>query len=170
LARWLHARDVFEIGTYNGLTARYLASNVEQASIRTLDLPAGAAPALSLDSGDGLHLGVALAEPALDAERVLFLRGDSAVFDFRPFEGSCDLVYVDGAHSFEYVLSDSERALRMLRERGAIVWDDYRRGMAGVVRALDLLSTREALYRVPGTRLAVYLTSAARAQLEASDG
>jgi hypothetical protein len=170
IAHWLNSRDVFEIGTYNGLTARCFAANLPQAEIHTLDIPGGMAPALTLDPGDRLHIGVALSDLSLREKRIHFLHCDSAVFDFAPFERSCDLVYVDGAHSLEYVLSDSERALRMLRDPAAIVWDDYRRGMDGVVRGLDLLSTRHELHRVPGTRLAVYLTPAARANLETPDG
>jgi predicted O-methyltransferase YrrM len=48
-----------------------------------------------------------------------------------------DFVFIDGSHDYDYVLNDSEVALKLLRNgRGVIVWHDYREEMA-VVPALD---------------------------------
>ena len=37
--------------------------------------------------------------------------GDSATFDYKPFAGAIDLVFVDGAHTYDYVRADSKNAL-----------------------------------------------------------
>jgi hypothetical protein len=68
-----------------------------------------------------------------------------------------DVVYVDGAHSYEYVRSDTENALRMLSERGTILWDDYP-AWPGVYRHLtDIAPTLDRpLYHILGTRLVMY--------------
>ena len=87
--------------------------------------------------------------------------GDSATFDFSPFEGSCDLVFVDGAHTADYVEIDTRTALRLVRPGGTIVWDDCHLIHAGVPKTLTrflkeghpirrMASSRLAVLRVPG--------------------
>ena len=67
-------------------------------------------------------------------------------------------VFVDGSHAYEYVLSDSERGLSLLRGPGTVVWHDYGEWV-GVTKALDELSTRDsrfaALQRIENTTLAI---------------
>ena len=59
-------------------------------------------------------------------KQITQLYGDSAAFDFSPYEGKMDVVFVDGAHSAAYVKSDTEVALRLLKpEGGLILWHDY---------------------------------------------
>jgi predicted O-methyltransferase YrrM len=63
-----------------------------------------------------------------------------------------DLVFVDGAHTFEYVQNDSQKAWRMLKPGGVVVWHDCRAQTPDVVRFL-LQSPYQAA-RVEGTTLA----------------
>jgi hypothetical protein len=85
------------------------------------------------------------------------LLGDSATFDYQPYEGLMDLVYVDGSHSYSYVKNDTEAALRMLSQRGAIAWDDYP-GYAGIYAYLEELAPQldAPLLHIYGTRLVIY--------------
>ncbi len=53
------------------------------------------------------------------------LLGDSAAFDFAPFKDSCSLVFVDGSHHYDYVMSDSKAAMDMANAGGVVVWRDY---------------------------------------------
>src|SRR5262249_30065556 len=108
LARALAAKRIFEIGTLNGLTAFTLAANLPEAHIDTLDLPAGAVPELRLSESDRHTVAAApvRSSEGSEAERVVQHCGDSASFDFTSFHGTCDLVFVDGAHSYEYVAND----------------------------------------------------------------
>lgn len=170
LARFVAARSVFEIGTYNGATAWCLARNLEDAEVHTLDLPLEQDPALPYGVTDASNR-IPFARRAyevlpLSDSRVVQHWGDSASFDFGPWENSVDLVYVDGAHSHDYVRADSANAFRLVRASGAIVWDDYRRRIPGVPAALHELS--EPLFRVPGTRLVVHFASDALRRLRAS--
>lgn len=165
LAKTLRARSIFEIGTYNGLTAYTLASNLPEATIYTLDLPVATEPALPLFIGDELHLpsqAARLHERRETPGRIVQLEGDSALFDYSSYEGCCEVVYVDGAHSRDYVVSDSDVAFRLASSCSAIVWDDYTRGITGVAEALDALAATRQLFRVPGTRLVVHITNGAR--------
>jgi len=166
LGRFLDAKRVFEIGTYNGATAWCLARNL-RAEVHTLDLPPDQGPALAYGvSDEGNHLEFAHhAYDMLPLEEGSVVQhwGDSARFDFAPWKGSIDLVYVDGAHSAEYVRADSASAFGLLRDSGAIVWDDYWRRIPGVSEVLHELD--EPIYRVPDTRLTVYLSPSARARM-----
>jgi hypothetical protein len=82
-------------------------------------------------------------------------------------EGKCGWVFVDAAHSYEYVLNDSKVALRALSSEGGVIfWHDYG-PWDGVTRALNELrmsapafaqlqhieGTSLAILRVPPTRL-----------------
>lgn len=169
LAKSLKASRCFEIGTYNGLTAWCLARNLENAMIDTLDLPAEETTALRLGPLDSLNR-LRFSEPVYSAlpvkSEVMQHWGDSARFDFAQFHGECDLVYVDGAHSREYVQSDTRNALEMLSARGTIVWDDYWRRVPEVHSVLDDMRDLLSLYRIPGTRLVVHFTVGATSLLE----
>lgn len=161
----LRPRVVFEIGTLDGYTAYHFALNTDaDASIYSLDLPREPVAALRLPTTfmDDEHIRASLAterycftgEPEQDRIRLLF--GDSATFDFTPYHGTVDLFFVDGAHSYDYVRSDSENALRCVRPGGVIAWHDYGRvGVNGVSRYLHELQARgHAIQAIPGGSLA----------------
>ncbi len=171
LALALRASTIFEIGTYNGLSTWCLAENApDQAAVHTLDLSPEEAPQLRIETRDEdtrRRFARRIFDVLPPSARVIDHWGDSATFDFTPFYGRCQLVYVDGAHSEQYVRSDTEHALRMLALDGAVVWDDYVREVEGVRPVLD---SRSDLWRrrVPGTRLVLHLTPAARERLQAT--
>jgi hypothetical protein len=71
-------------------------------------------------------------------------------------------VLVDGNHQCEFVSADSANAIKMIRPRGVIIWDDYRWDKkypecAGVSRCLDKLAGKMDIANIAGTRLAVCL-------------
>jgi predicted O-methyltransferase YrrM len=154
---------IFEIGTFDGRTALNLAANAPAATVYTLDLPPAPRPALVVDRYDQQYMRDDVSGRLLldsDVEpRVHRLRGDSATFDFSPY--AADVVFVDGAHSYEYVVSDARAALGLLRNRrGAILFHDYT-AWDGVTRALDELQASDPAFSdlrwVAGTTLAVLL-------------
>ena len=80
---------------------------------------------------------------------------DSASFDFAPYRDQMDLVYVDGSHSPDYVVSDTRNAMEMLRPGGVLVWDDYGsvRSEYGVTRYLEgLRDAGYPMFRLGGNR------------------
>jgi predicted O-methyltransferase YrrM len=171
--RALGCEVVFEIGTFTGVSTANLALNAERASVHTLDIPPEQAPSLDTERSDIFRAGetgaggTRMVYEELGATNVVQHWGDSASFDFAPFAGRCDLVYIDGAHSAPYVRSDTANALSMLSERGAVVWDDYWRQSPGVTQVLHELATDPGLrlYRVPETRLVLHLTEGAETRL-----
>ncbi len=162
LCRLAGCRTVFEFGTYLGETAWLIAHNNPRVHVYTLDLPGPEAVG---------QLAYELTDPEYferwergrrfagtpEAVRITQLLGDSATFDFSPYRGRIDLVYVDASHNYPWVRSDTEAAFQLLSERGTVVWDDYTH-YPGVFRFLNQLSPRldHPIVHVSATRLAVY--------------
>lgn len=126
-------RTCFEIGTFDGRTTLNLAVNADpECHVYTLDLPPQELDKTKLEiaTGDSKFIdkeasGTRFSSSPL-ARNITQLYGDSATFDYSPYEGKMDVVFVDGAHSYDYVKSDTEVALRLLKpEGGLILWHDY---------------------------------------------
>lgn len=142
-------RRIFEIGTFDGRTALNFAANAPLATVHTLDLPPAVEPALPLHSDDRAFIRRSQGgergrrfRDAPERERIVQLYGDSARFDYGGFAGAIDFVFVDGSHSYEYVLSDSRNALAMAAPGSLVVWHDYGE-WPGVTRALNDLQATE---------------------------
>lgn len=162
LVRQRAPRSLFEIGTFDGRTTLNLAANApDDAVVHTLDLPPHAPTAYALAAADYQFVN----KPASGARivgsqwatRIRQLYGDSATFDFSPY--TAGFVFLDGSHAYEYVLSDSMRALALVGEGPAtIVWHDY--GVwEEVTRGLEELATLDDRFQnlrwIRGTSLAV---------------
>jgi predicted O-methyltransferase YrrM len=170
LVKLTRPRVLFEIGTFDGRTTLNLAAHSRPgARVYTLDLPrAGIDEAgLPLASHDRKYINKpqsGLRFRGTDVEhKITQLYGDSAAFDFRPYHAGVDFLFIDGSHSYHYVLNDSRRALEMVRGRGVILWHDYVSSgyvyWPGLVRALDELHASDPAFRglkhIQGTALAV---------------
>ena len=160
---------VFEIGTANGYTALHFALNTpDDALVYTLDVPPteNFAPALNTTFvDDGYIRGRARPKQycftgAPVAEKVVVLQGDSAVFDFSAYHGQVDLFFVDGAHSYDYVRSDTLNALQCCHSGSVIAWHDFgRTGVNGVSRLVLELARDREIYCTPGGSVAFTLVS-----------
>ncbi|MFO7569021.1 MAG: class I SAM-dependent methyltransferase [Smithellaceae bacterium] len=158
--------QIFEIGTCDGRTTLNLALNAPGCCILTLDLPAGQETLFGTDPGERQYIDKALSGQKYLActdrfpdavGRITQLYGDSAQYDYRPYEGACDMVFVDGSHAYEYVLKDTETAFRLIKKTGVIVWHDY--GVwPGVTHALEGIECKEklGLRHIKGTSLAFW--------------
>jgi predicted O-methyltransferase YrrM len=94
----------------------------------SLPIPKESEREIANETGKGILI------PADLRNRVTFLRHDSATFDESPYHGSMDFVFVDGAHSYEYVKNDSLKGWNMLRKGGIIAWHDFVPSHPDVVR------------------------------------
>jgi predicted O-methyltransferase YrrM len=165
LVRGLDATTFFEIGTNRGRTTWTVAAHNPGLTLYTLDLapsPTDTDTAYELADDDRTYLRPATAcgeafHDTPEAQRITQLWGDSATFDYAPYAGRIDFVYIDGAHTCEYVKSDTANALRLLSPSGTIAWDDYATG-PGVYEALiDLAPTLDRpVYHLLETRMAIY--------------
>ena len=163
------AHRLFEFGTCTGKTAYLWARNSPpDARITTLTLAPDGRDAYQPDPDDDpAETKIALHESEFasflysgtDVEsKVEQIYGDSKAIDVRPWAGSCDLVFVDGSHAYSYVVSDSTKALELVRPGGLVLWHDYggRRHSPGVYRALNQLAKRLPLIRIDGTKLVAF--------------
>ena len=127
-----HPMRIFEIGTFDGRTSLNMIANApEGAHLWTLDLPQENVDTTiyRLDEGEKAYVrkagsGARFLESSLQ-HRITQIYADSAHYDPQELTGVMDMVFVDGSHSFDYVLSDTRLALRLLRTGGVIIWHDY---------------------------------------------
>jgi len=157
LLKRARAKNIFEFGTFKGISITQLALNLPADSeIYTLDLPDEKLQTqFSTDPEDAaiaVEQGKGSLVPAELRPRIRFLKSDSAKFDETPYAGKMDFVFVDGAHNFDYVKNDSEKGWRMLRSGGIIAWHDCRHQDPGVVRYLLQSSFQPT--RIVGTTVA----------------
>lgn len=165
-----HSHRIFEFGTCTGRTAYLLARNSPaDATVTTLTLAPDQLERYEHTDRDAREAAKRARKESTytrfrysgtDVERKVEQRfGDSKAFDETPYSGSCDLIFVDGSHAYSYVVSDTEKALRMVAPGGFIVWHDYKgpQGSArGVFERLNELVHTLPLVRVQGTSLVVY--------------
>jgi hypothetical protein len=105
----------------------------------------------------GRHFLEAAPEWRAAAARITQLFGDSATFDWSAHAGRAGLVFVDGSHAYDYVVADTDTALRLVANKGMVIWHDY--GVwDGVTRALQEIegSRHLGLRHVRGTSLVVW--------------
>jgi predicted O-methyltransferase YrrM len=164
------ATTLFEFGTGTGRTTYLWAKNsAPDARVITLALGNNQHADYQAARGDNpFALRAALTESVFDRflysgtpaeHKVTQLFGDSKRFDETPYLNQCDLIFIDGSHAYSYVKNDTEKALRMLREGGVLLWHDYRyrnRETSGVRRYLDELSETMPLVRLHETAFVVY--------------
>ena len=162
------ARIMFEFGTCTGRTAYLWARNSPpDARIVTLTLGPGDIASYKKEAEDtGSATNVAIAESKFDrfyysdtpvAGKVTQLFGDSKAFDESPWVGQCDLVFVDGSHARSYVQSDSQKALRLVKPGGLVLWHDYRgHKLRGVFDTLNELARTIPLVHIQGTSIIAY--------------
>lgn len=151
--------NLFEIGTFDGRTSLNLAfSSPTNCKIYTLGFKEELSTDYSLDNGEKKMTGARIQKyRKLDvsiAAKIHQFFGDSATFDFSPYYNSCSLVFIDGSHAYDYVLSDTKEAIKMVRKGGIIIWHDY--GIwEGVTRALEEIESKDkmGLRNIVGTSI-----------------
>jgi hypothetical protein len=155
--------EIVEIGTFDGRTTLNLAINAPPAmSVVTLDLPPTTAPKFELAESERVYVEkpssgqrfIQATKWSSEVSRITQLFGDSATFDWSGHFGRAGLVFVDGSHSYDYAMSDSDTAFRLVVPGGIVVWHDY--GVwEGVTRALDEIEEnyKIGLRQIRGTSL-----------------
>ena len=164
------ATNLFEIGTFDGRTSLNLAfSSLENCKIFTLDLESGMNTRYLLDNGErhmvdknisGERIGKYEESHRSITEKINQLYGDSAKFDFSPYYNSCSLVFVDGSHAYDYAVSDTREAIKMVTKGGVVIWHDY--GIwEGITKALEEIESKDkmGLKNISGTSFVYWRNS-----------
>jgi predicted O-methyltransferase YrrM len=162
LTRVLEPDRIFEIGTFRGRTALNFALNSPPACrIYTLDLP----PGTWIDTNPADAAIIKAASPGADFEgkdvayKIEQLYGDSTTFDFSPYVGQMDIVFVDGAHHYAAARSDTVNALELARPGGMIIWHDFANygDYNDVTRAVLDVVPGDQVVELGATQLAVHI-------------
>jgi predicted O-methyltransferase YrrM len=157
-------QNIFEIGTFAGRTTFTMALNsTEETKIFTLDLPENKNNTNVSDGDKKFTPGTRETGwrfiRTKSAKKITQLWGDSATFDYSTYSKKFDLIFIDGAHTYEYVLSDSNNAIEILKDNGIILWHDYSASWPGVVQALNELYKKNASFKnimhIRGTSLVI---------------
>jgi hypothetical protein len=90
---------------------------------------------------------------------------NSLTFDFSSLGKKFDLIFVDGDHSFEGVMSDTQNAFKLLKnENSIIVWHDFgesyehmRNEVIGGVLEGAPAEAKKHIYRVSNTLCGIYI-------------
>ena len=164
-------RAILEIGTFDGRTTLNLALNSpSDTRIYTIDLPKDETSSALLKvarSDQNLIKKNVTGSRFLNSKdesakkKIVQLFGDTATFDFSPYDGSIDMIFIDGAHTYEYVMNDSTIAFKLLRNgKGLILWHDYDPLHEGSIRAIEELQTAHPdwdMSHIEETNLAVLI-------------
>ena len=158
---------IFEIGTFDGRSGLNLLANAPlESRLWTLDLPASqlGQTAFAVETTEQKYISKAVSGARIRGTtwqtRTTFLQGDSGNFDFIPYHGRCDIVFVDGSHAASYVRHDAETAWKLWsKTRGGILFHDYDNyNWPGVSQVLEALAQSSGpyreLHRIRGTSLA----------------
>lgn len=149
-------KNIFEFGTFNGRTTLHLALNSKEDSVvHTVDIKQGGFD-FGLDSGffDATEVGGAFLS-SLAKDKIEVITGDSRSYDFSRFYGRMDFIFIDGDHSYDSVLKDSETAFKLVAPGGLVVWHDYLL-VDDVTRAVLLLAKDKPLINLKGTSLVIW--------------
>lgn len=158
----LKPRTIFEIGTFDGRTTLNMAANISEGAVYTLDLPYEESIETKFAiTGDKKFMPNAKRklrfEGTPEEKKINRLFGDSANFNFFPFKNTIDLLFIDGAHTCEYVVNDTKKTESIVREKSIVLWHDYGT-WEGVTRALNELYKNNPRYKnlkhIRGTSLA----------------
>ena len=85
--------------------------------------------------------------------------GDSATWDFRQ-AGTPTLFFIDGAHTYEYCTSDTEKSLAIAPPSSVFLWHDVDAAHEGVIRSLvGFRKQGKDIRRIRGTALAYWKRS-----------
>lgn len=173
--RWIlsvlakEANKIFEFGTCTGATTYLLARNSpENAKVVTLTLhPEQKMDAISTKKDIAKDMDAAKSESLYTnffyegtrvEDKITQIFSDSKKLDVSSYVEQFDLIFIDGAHIYSYVLNDTEKALKMLKPGGILLWHDYRhpRRVPGVFNALNEIAEKFPLAHIEGTTLVFY--------------
>ncbi len=171
IAAWLKPRRVFEFGTYNGMTTRQIALNTPaDCRIVTMDVIPDSSEAAALEIGEidsylakkcgafRFRVGEYFLGTQQEA-KIEQIWGDTLSLDVTPFMRQMDLVFVDAGHTYRYIKSDTENAVKMLAPGGGVIlWHDYMQVLHPDVTQylLERAQSGMRISHLRGTALAVH--------------
>ncbi len=152
-------RSILEIGTFQGITTLNLALNSPpETKVITVDLPAKPNSTLFIQTDPELSLQRPRPNLWQDygvENKITQIFCDTAALASNQLPEIIDLIFIDGSHSYESVLKDTELALNILSPQGTILWHDYY-PINQVYKYLNELAKSKPLRNIIGTSLVLF--------------
>lgn len=160
LVKQVNPRNIFEFGTFIGVTTLQLALNTkDETNIYTLNLSSGENETVFEIGNSDEERNLPKLQPgnrfknSEKGVKITQLYGDSAVFDFSTYADSMDFILVDASHEYEYVKIDTVNAFSMLKRGGMLVWHDYPNA-PGVYKYLNEIAPQIKIFSIKETHIA----------------
>lgn len=110
----------FEIGTWRGESVFNVAEVAKECY--TLNL----SKEQILELGMSEKYANAHAFFSKELTNVVHLTGDSRTFDYAALNKKFDVIFIDGNHHFDFVVSDTQQVFKhLMHENSVVVWHDY---------------------------------------------
>jgi len=178
LLKMLKAKYVFEFGTYFGSTTKLFSQNTEYNSkIYTIDIDISKQePIISkidIDNKEYLRNGkindqyliyllkkkgpYKINNQRNILKKIKLLKLDSNFLDVRKLKliNKFDLIFVDGGHDYETIMSDTKKSLLMRKKDSIIVWHDYKSKIhTDVTKYLNNFNKKKKNFHIKNTMLA----------------
>ena len=162
------SKKIFEFGTCSGKTSYLMALNSpEDTSITTITLKPDVEISKKNKESKSAYRNIfseSIYEEFMfsktNVENKVDIRFiNSLELDEKEFLGKCDLIFIDGGHTYSIVKSDTEKAFKMLSPNGFIFWHDYvpgKNSSKDVFKYLNELNESVRLYSVKDTSLVYF--------------
>ncbi len=156
--RFEHCR-YFEIGTWRGESVVNVADVAEECFTLNLskqEIVSQGYPEKYADLHGFFSRGKA---------KITHLEGNSLTYDFGALQKKFDLIFIDGAHQYEFVKNDTQKVFQhLVHDRSVVVWHDYaynpekvrKEVLAGILDGLPD-GFRKYLYHASNTLCAVFI-------------
>jgi predicted O-methyltransferase YrrM len=157
LIRKSKPQTFLEVGTHRGYTTRIIAHRFPNVEIVTVD-PGDKVPVSERPDNqkDEFLPQDKIGELVNCLPNVTIIK--EAFSDIDWGGSKFGVIFLDGNHSYEHVLSDSRLAIRLLDSRGILVWHDYG-NVPDVGKALAELTTVHDIVAIHNTWIAYLMTS-----------
>tara|TARA_B100000575_G_C23067318_1_gene614650 strand:- start:533 stop:1297 length:765 start_codon:yes stop_codon:yes gene_type:complete len=163
------SKNIFEFGTCSGKTTYLMALNSSNDTrINTLTLKLS--EQVKKKSGESKTAYKNIFNESIyekfmftntkEEEKINVHFVNSLEFDERNFKQKCDLIFIDGGHTYSIIKSDSDKAFKMIKKNGYIIWHDYvagKRSSRDVFKYLNEINKNKKLFSIKGTSLVYFL-------------
>ena len=165
ITKIIEPKKIFEIGTFRGRTALNFAMNSpDDCKIYTLDLPEinrEEAINASLDADKKIIISSITGvdyRGKPEQKKINQLFGNSLTFDYSSYANDMDIVFVDGAHYYDAVKSDTANAIKMAKSGGYVIWHDFANygDYHDVTRGIFDMLPHNEVTQIENTQLAIW--------------
>ena len=164
------SKNIFEFGTCSGKTTTLMALNSpDDSKIITLTLSSDQAKNLSLDRKDNkVSIRNIINESNYDKfifsgkeceKKISVIFMDSRKLNINEYLNKFDLIFIDGGHTYSVIENDSNKAFKMIKSGGIILWHDYVPGKTSdkdVVNYLNEISKYKRIFHIENTSLCYF--------------